>query len=309
MAGKEVTENRDKYIGGSDIPIIMGLSPFKTRYQLLLEKAHLKDVEVVDNPAIDYGNEMEPIIRNYLNIATDEHFTVDTFALPGEPELVKDGELGIRINADGYDEENRFLLEIKTTSRIHESVDEYKLYLVQLLFGMMWFDTDYGYLAVYHRPEDYSTEFDDSRLQLFKVSLTDYDELEDEIEEAILRFKDDFKRIQSNPFLTEEDLLPTELVKMSYKVINLENRIKQIKFLQDRQKELNEELYKLMEANGVKKWETPNGVKITLIEPINDKKEMKFDEDAFKESHPELYNQYLKETIKKGRKGYIKVAL
>ena len=32
----DVSEDRDKYIGGSDIPVILGLSPFKTRWQLLL---------------------------------------------------------------------------------------------------------------------------------------------------------------------------------------------------------------------------------------------------------------------------------
>ena len=35
---QDVTKDRDKYIGGSDVPIIMGLSPFKTRWQLLREK-------------------------------------------------------------------------------------------------------------------------------------------------------------------------------------------------------------------------------------------------------------------------------
>ena len=34
-----VSKNREKYIGGSDVPIIMNISQFKTRYQLLLEKA------------------------------------------------------------------------------------------------------------------------------------------------------------------------------------------------------------------------------------------------------------------------------
>ena len=38
-----VKQDRDKFIGGSDIPIIMELSPFKSRYDLLLEKAGLKD--------------------------------------------------------------------------------------------------------------------------------------------------------------------------------------------------------------------------------------------------------------------------
>ncbi len=39
----DVTIDRDKYIGGSDIPAIMGLSPFTSRWDLLLEKAGLKE--------------------------------------------------------------------------------------------------------------------------------------------------------------------------------------------------------------------------------------------------------------------------
>ena len=33
-----VKQDRQKYIGGSDIPAIMGISPFTTRYDLLLYK-------------------------------------------------------------------------------------------------------------------------------------------------------------------------------------------------------------------------------------------------------------------------------
>ena len=40
---QNVRVDREKYIGGSDIPIIMGISQFKTRFDLLLEKAGLKE--------------------------------------------------------------------------------------------------------------------------------------------------------------------------------------------------------------------------------------------------------------------------
>ena len=38
----DVTIDRDKYIGGSDVPVIMGISSFNTRWGLLQEKAGLK---------------------------------------------------------------------------------------------------------------------------------------------------------------------------------------------------------------------------------------------------------------------------
>lgn len=311
MAGKEVTENRDKYIGGSDIPIIMGLSPFKTRYQLLLEKAHLKDVEEVSNPAIDYGNTMEPILRrshNYWEIPdVSKPFKPNTICDEWDVNKIPDDELSLRYNADGENEDA--VLEIKTTSQIHDSLDGYKHYLVQLLFGMYMFEHSEGVLIVYERPEDYSTEIDPYRCHTYYIDADEYKDLMDEILAAIEQFRADFKRIKHNPFLTEEDLLPAEVVETSHKVIALEEKLAEFKQIEKQYKDLTDQLYTLMKENGIKKWETPNGVKITLVEPLADKIESRFNEEAFKESHPKLYNQYLKETTKKGRKGYIKITL
>jgi predicted phage-related endonuclease len=61
-----VIKDRDKYIGGSDIPILMGISPFKTRWQLLKEKAEPRGdgyATEYTSPQIEYGNEMEEKIR------------------------------------------------------------------------------------------------------------------------------------------------------------------------------------------------------------------------------------------------------
>ena len=62
-----VNKDRDKYIGGSDIPVIMNLSPFKSRYDLLLEKAGFKEDEFKGNIYTEYGNTLEPIIREWIN--------------------------------------------------------------------------------------------------------------------------------------------------------------------------------------------------------------------------------------------------
>ena len=51
----DVTIDRDKYIGGSDIPIIMGISPFKSRFDLLLEKAGYLENDFKGNEYTEYG--------------------------------------------------------------------------------------------------------------------------------------------------------------------------------------------------------------------------------------------------------------
>jgi predicted phage-related endonuclease len=128
-----VKQDRDKYIGGSDIPIIMEISSFKSRYDLLLEKAGLKDNDFNGNVYTEYGNTMEPKIREYVNRSFKVPFRFKEGKHVREAE---DGEpIGIRCHTDGENQE--YILEIKTTSQIYETVDEYKSYLVQLLFYMM----------------------------------------------------------------------------------------------------------------------------------------------------------------------------
>ena len=69
-----VTVDREKYIGGSDIPIIMGISPFKTRFDLLLEKAGLKENDFTGNEYTEYGNKLEPKIRDFINENREDKF-------------------------------------------------------------------------------------------------------------------------------------------------------------------------------------------------------------------------------------------
>ena len=59
-----VLVDRIHRLGGSEIPSVMGISPFKTRWQLLQEKAGIIEPEVVDNKFVDYGMEMEKYMQN-----------------------------------------------------------------------------------------------------------------------------------------------------------------------------------------------------------------------------------------------------
>jgi putative phage-type endonuclease len=62
-------EERRKGIGGSDIAAVMGLSPFKTAYQVYREKR--KEVEDWSgNELTDWGKRMEPAIRQWYSDAT-----------------------------------------------------------------------------------------------------------------------------------------------------------------------------------------------------------------------------------------------
>lgn len=293
---QDVKKERYKYIGGSDIPIIMELSHFKTRYDLLLEKAQLKDDDFEGNEYTEYGNIMEPKIRQYINTLFQRNFKED--------KLEKED---IRCHFDGIDE--NMVLEVKTTSQIHENVNDYKIYLVQLLFYMMNASIENGMLAIYERPSDFNDSFDSDRLQLFTIKLDDYKELCDEINEAVEQFRIDLKKLKENPFTTEQDLVNTNVVMLANKVIKLEERLKLYDNIIKERDEIKQQLKDAMQNNNIKKWETPNGTKITLVEDTPSKMVKKFNEKKFQEENESLYNKYLEDKEQKGKSGYVKITL
>ena len=299
MKSDSVIKDRDKYIGGSDIPILMGISPFKTRWQLLKEKAEPRGdgyATEYTSPQIEYGNEMEEKIREYINTKYDCEFVPTV-------KIVED----LRGNCDGLYKDT--ILEIKTTSIIHKNVDQYKSYLVQLLFYMKLFGRDNGMLAVYERPEDYSTKFKHKRLHIYRINIADYEDLLGEVLRQVDRFRQDLAKMKGNPFLTDEDLQPTEIVEMADRAMVLETQLKAFKKLEEEYKSLKDNLKSLMQERGIKSFIANSGMKITLVPDGEDSVELKFDEKAFEEDNPKLYEHYLKPKQKKGRAGYVRITI
>lgn len=279
-----------------DVPIIMGISPFKTRYELLLEKAEIKEIEQVENAYIDYGNALEPKIRDYINSEYKVSYKEDC--------LINND---IRCNVDGIDKNISSILEIKTTSKIHDDIKEYKVYLVQLLFYMMNYKIDNGLLAIYERPQDFNEEFESERLNIYEININDYKELCEEINEAVEQFRKDLEKIKANPFLTEEDLVPQDLSKIAHEVIALENQLKNYDIIKKQYEDLRTILHEEMTKAGKKNWEMPNGTLITNVLDGEDTIKKVFDEKKFKEENQEQYEKYLIDKVTKGKKGYVKI--
>ena len=307
-----VSKDREKYIGGSDIPIIMELSPFKSRFDLLLEKAGLKVNEFTGNVFTEYGNIMEGKIRDYINSQRDDYMQYKegkhTCKIPDEWTKNKAG-MKIRCHTDG--ECCDTILEIKTTSQLHENLDDYQLYLVQILFYMMMTEKEHGLLAVYKRPDDMDETFNDENLQLWIIHMADYAGLVESIKKAVIRFIADLQKVKSNPFITEEELLPAEIPDIASRIVAFEQQLSMMKEVEKKVKAEMERLKNAMENAGVKKWETPNGYKITLIPDSEDKavQETTFNAERFMDENPELCEKYMetKTVIKKGKKGYVRI--
>lgn len=292
-----VTKDRAKFIGGSDLAGIMGLSPFIDRWTLLQQKAGLKERDFFGNEYTRYGDELEPVIRNYIN---------ETYCRDFEPAVKIDGDL--RGNCDGIDEGG--LLEIKTTSHVYDALDGYKGYLVQILFYMKIFNVQHAILAVYHRNEDFSTDFDPSRLQVIPIDIKDHLDTMDEVEQAIAMFRKDLAELRENPLLCEEDFMPNEIVEVTNKIIELENQLAAYKQMEAELKEFKAKLKVAMEEYGIKTWRLYDNTKITLVPDGEDKEVEEIDLKALQKDHPELFGErskYVKRKLKKGRSGYVRI--
>ena len=293
-----VRDERWRYIGGSDIAAIMGISPFKTRFQLLQEKAQIIEPDFKGNEYTEYGNVMEPKIRDYVNETLGRNFA---------PDVLMNGDF--RFNLDGLDKECCQVLEIKTTSQIHGKLEDYKVYLVQLLPYMRMAGAVEGYLAVYQRPDDFDETFNPLLLTVYEVHIDDYSDLLEEIDTQVEMFKKDLEKLRENPFITEEELQPKEVVEYANKVIVLEQQLESMKQLEKELKSAKAELKRLMQESGVKKWITPNGTKITLVPDGEDTIVSTFNEKKFAKEKPDIYAEYLEDKLKAGRSGYVRVTL
>ena len=147
-------------------------------------------------------------------------------------------------------------------------------------------------------------------LHIYEVDREYIDNLyQTEIQPAIEHFCEDWDRLKENPELTEEDLQPGEIQQLARSIIALEQRLKVYKQLEELRKKEMADLKSAMERNNIKSWQTPEGVKITLVADGKDKMIKEFDTDTFAAENPGIYARYQTEKIKKGRAGYVKVTL
>jgi len=106
MDHTEWLEERRKGIGGSDVAAIMGLSPWKTAYQIYQDKrGEVKDWE--GSAIMDWGRRMEPAIRQWYSDQTGR-----SVRLPDKIMYHKDYPFMLA-SLDGFTDDDR-VVEIKT---------------------------------------------------------------------------------------------------------------------------------------------------------------------------------------------------
>ncbi len=284
QAGDNVTKKRNLYVGGSDVPTILGLNKYKTQFELAQEKTGIKPSEFKGNEYTQFGNALEPQIRDYINGVNETLFV--------EKSII-DEEKNIRSNVDGFDADYGLLLEIKT----HGKNPSLKVYESQMQLYMWHLDIKHGWLALYERPDDFDTEFDAERLQIKEINRDDA--YVQKILDAIETFWIRCEALKDNPKMTEQEFLDygqNDVAVFANQVSKLEMKLAGFKELEKQYKDAKQQLHDAMEAYDIKKYET-DVVTITRILPGE---RASFDSKKFKEDHPELSEQYQKISKTKG---------
>lgn len=140
----DIEKDRDKYIGGSDMPHILRNAKKKS-YETTVEFAKRKLGFIPStgpNEYTKYGHLMEPKVRDYINKTLNYNFIEDSKV----DEIRK-----YRANCDGIDRKKKKLLEVKTFSKTLDV----KYYTPQCQFYMELFDIDECLLVGYDRPDDF----------------------------------------------------------------------------------------------------------------------------------------------------------
>jgi putative phage-type endonuclease len=155
MITEEQRQQRMLGIGGSDMPIILGLSRYKTPYQLYLEKKGIVSTGDEMTPVQYWGNRLEEVIRDEFSIRNKVKIeTPDTLIHP----ILN----FMRANIDGYIVDWDAILEVKCSSQFmanewgEDGSDAIPMaYLVQVAHYCSVKNANSAYIAVLIGGNDY----------------------------------------------------------------------------------------------------------------------------------------------------------
>lgn len=309
MSNPNVTIDRHKYIGGSDLPTILGLNAkYGTSiYDFAREKAGIIPNSFKGNQFTKYGQLMEPVIRDYINAKYGVNYIEDT---------VIDTDRGYRGNTDGHDPNAWYpLIEIKTFG---EELDV-PFHNPQCQFYTEKFNEPRILLIGYKRPVDFYTgvdyelendesyfnlEFDENNIVEYGIERNTVEWAK--IEERIIAFKKAVEKLRKNNDMTEAEFnkifYGNDLIKASNKMAKLETKLLKYKDIEKERKKVKEDLYNLFEEKGILSFDTGT-MKITKVAPTS-YDTVSIDTAKLKEENEEIYNKY-KVTKTTNKKGYI----
>jgi putative phage-type endonuclease len=155
MISQAQIEQRKLGIGGSDMPIILGLSKYKTPYQLYLEKKGILSTGDEMSPLQYWGNRLEAVIR-------DEFADRNKVIIQTPDTIIHPFHDFLRANIDGYILEWNAVLEVKCSTQFManewgEDGSDYipMAYLAQVAHYCSVMNAECAYIAVLIGGYDY----------------------------------------------------------------------------------------------------------------------------------------------------------
>jgi putative phage-type endonuclease len=277
-----------KGIGGSDVAVILGISPFKSAFSLWLEKTGQVPAKELTSEAVEWGNILEPVIRDKFRIETG-------FEVEESPYVMGHDEYDFMLaNVDGIviDESGeKGILEIKTTDARNKAQWEFgppDYYMCQVMHYLAVTDYPYAYVCVL---------IGGNHFKYFKIERNDYiidkliqaeskfwDMVENKIPPEITHMESDSEWLadaypSANNMIVE---LSPVLELAAHRYLEISAEIKQLS---------NEaELIKNLIKQEAKENEVLQGEKIRIKIPTVRK--ISFDTKKFEEEHPDFFKQY-----------------
>lgn len=291
----EWLELRTKGLGGSDIGTALGFNSFKSPYQLWAEKTGLIEPEdISDKVAIQIGNELEDLVARMFTQETGLEVRKDnkTYYHDDHPFLLA--------NIDRKIVGQKALLECKTTSVYNEaSWDDDEVpasYLLQVQHYLNVLDFDKAYIAVLignHRFVWKEIERDNDLIAAYQAQAVNF------WEESVLKLnppeidgsevtKEAIEQIYSSN-TTSQISLPLAQIQL---VSELEDIKRDIKTL---------EAVKGEKENKIREFMGKNEAEIAVSDKYKitwkSHKRNTIDSKRLKEEQPEIYKQYLKQSV------------
>lgn len=290
LSSEDWLKYRKRGIGGSDVAAILGISKWKSAVGLWLDKTNQSSEPEEENEAMQWGNIMEPVIRNHFAEVMGKPVAEVKAMLrhPEYPFMLADVD-GVTVDDEG----NPAILEIKTASEYKRGEWEDDIppyYQTQVQHYLCVTGVKKAYVAVLIGGNS------------FKVFEVDADV---EVQQMLIAVERDFWNKVQNMIRPEIDGsdVATELLNRAYRggiseqIVLPEEAIEYVdRYMEASAEEDNAKAKKQDAANHIKEfmrdYDKAKCLNYTITwKPVSTER---LDTKALKENEPEVYQKYVK---------------
>lgn len=290
LSREEWLKWRKRGIGGSDVSCLLGINKWRSEIELWLDKTNQTNEPTEENEAMQWGNIMEPIIRNHFAEVMNKP-VVEVKAMlqhPQYPYMLADVD-GLTVDDTG----NPAILEIKTASEYKRSEWEENIptyYQTQVQHYLCVTGVAKAYVAVLIGGNSFKVYEVDADMEIQSMLITLEQEFWNKVQNMIrpeMDGSDAAKDLLDNIYrggIAEQIILPEEAIEYVDQYIKAcaeednakakkqeaSNRIKEIMGDYDKAKCLNHTI----------SWKSVSSERV--------------DTKALKEEQPEIYQKYVK---------------